>query len=299
MNLFLNNLVKKIQLDDSVLQLALPHIESGRAKALSDKILSKGCLFCSAEYNKSPVEFAPLLLAAALLLAENVYEKYREKNIPDEIFYDTMSDITVWVNTLKHEENIDGLKNIGWLYNHFKFELFKIGRMQYQFFKTNYVISGVPLLKIRRLTVKNHRNVLNIHIPEGEPLNFDECLKSLNLSKEFFENYFPDYTFDGFICISWLLDPNNARFMDNGKNIVKFSGLFDTVVRTKRNNYEIVKRIWGKEIKSASEIKDFPESNDLQRRTKSYILSGGKTGDGYGTINLSDFSRSTIHRVTK
>lgn len=286
MNLFLDNLVKKIQLDDSALKLALPHIESGRAEALADKILSKGCLFCSAEYRKSPKEFAPLLLAASLILAQKVYEKYRERNIPDEIFYDTMSDITVWVNTLKREENIDGLKNIGWLYNHLKFELFKIGRMQYQFYKTNYIISGIPLLKIRQLTVKNHRPVLNIHIPEGEPLYLDKCKDSINSAKGFFEKYFPEYKFDGFVCESWLLDPNNTLFMDCNKNIVMFSDLFDTVVRAKHNNFEIVKRLWGKEIKSADDIKDFPEITDLQRRTKAHILSGGKTGNGYGTISL-------------
>lgn len=286
MNLFLDNLVKKILLDDSALKLALPHIDSGRAEVLADKILSKSCLFCSVEYRNNPAEYAPLLLAASLILAQRVYEKYRERNIPDEIFYNTMSDITVWVNTLKREENVDGLKNIGWLYNHFKFELFKVGRMQYQFFKTNYVLSGVPLHKISKMTVKNHRNVLNIHIPEGEPLDFDKCKNSINSAKEFSGKYFPEYTFDGFVCESWLLDPNNSLFMDKSKNIVKFSELFDTVVRTKHNNFEIVKRLWGKEIKTADEIRDFAENTDLQRRTKAYILSGGKTGNGYGTIRL-------------
>lgn len=287
MNLLLDNSVKEIQLSDSALKLALPHIHSSRADALAEKILSKGCLFCSVEYCNNPTEYAPLLLAASLILAQKVYEKYRERNIPDEIFYDTMSDITVWVNTLKREENVDGLKNIGWLYNHFKFELFKIGRLQYQFFKTNYVVSGVPFLKISQMTVKNHRPVLNIHIPEGEPLSFDKCKDSINSAKEFFGKYFPEYKFDGFVCESWLLDPNNALFMDNSKNIVKFADLFDTVVRTKRNSFEIVKRLWGKEIKSAKDITDFPEITDLQKRTKTYILSGSKTGSGYGTIKRS------------
>lgn len=286
MNEFLNNLAKNIQLNDSVYQLALPHLSSGRAKALSDKILSGGCLFCSEEYKKTPQEFAPLLLAAALILAEKVYSEYKSRGIPDRIYFDTMTDITVWVNTLKREENIDGLKNIGWLYNHFKFELFKIGRMQYQFYRTNYLISGVPLRKISSLTVKNHRKVLNIHIPEGGQLNLDECRKSLDGAYEFFRKYFPEYKFHGFVCDSWLLDPNNALFMDNDRNIVKFSELFDTVVRTKQNSFEIVKRLWGKDIKFADEIKDFAENTDLQRRTKKYILDGGKTGNGYGTIKI-------------
>lgn len=286
MNEFLNNLAKNIQLNDSVYQLALPHILSGRAKALSDKILSKGCLFCSEEYKKSPQEFAPLLLAAALILAERVYSEYQSRGIPDKIYFDTMEDITVWVNTLKREENIDGLKNIGWLYNHFKFELFKIGRMQYQFYRTNYLISGVPLRKISSLTVKSRRKVLNIHIPEGGELSLDECRKSLDMAYEFFKKYFPEYKFHGFVCDSWLLDPNNALFMDSGRNIVKFSEIFDTVVRTKHNSFEIVKRLWGKDIESADEIKDFAENTDLQRRTKKYVLDGGKTGNGYGTIKI-------------
>lgn len=289
MNDFISGLAEKIKLNKEAYALALPHIQSGEAKTLADKISAKGCLFCKSEYNKNPREFAPLLLAAALVSAQRVYnEKYRKKGIPDSVYYDTMSDISVWVDTLKREENVIGLKEIGWINNHLKFELFKIVRMQYQFFTTNYIVSGVPILKIHKMTVKNHRSVLNMHIPEGEPLNFDECIKSLNSAQEFFKKYFSEYSYSGFVCDSWLLDPNNRLFMDNGKNIVKFAELFDTVVRTKRDNFEIVKRLWGKKIKSADEIKDFPENTDLQRRTKAYILSGGKTGNGYGTIKNID-----------
>ena len=54
---------------------------------------------------------------------------YEKKGIPLSVFYDTMADISVWC------ENNDnkGLKNYNWLKNHLKGELFKVGRLQYQF----------------------------------------------------------------------------------------------------------------------------------------------------------------------
>ena len=47
---------------------------------------------------------------------------------------------------------------------------------------------------------------------------------------------------------------------------------------------EITRRLWGKLTVSKSKIAAFPEETDLQKRTKAYLLSGGKTGNGYGFI---------------
>ncbi len=284
MNEFIKNLCEKIKLSKEAAALTEPYFVSGKANELADRITLHGYGFCEKEFHRSPKTFAPFLLSAVLILAERVYGKYREKDIPDEIYYDTMSDISIWVNTLKREENINGMKNIAWLRNILFFNMFKVGRIQYQFYKTDYILSGVPLLKIKSLTVKNRRNVLNMHIPEGEPLSLSKCRDSLISAQMFFDKYFPEYQYDGFVCDSWLLDPNNTLFMDPQGNILSFPRIFDTVVRTKRNNFEIVKRLWGQNIKNASDIENFPEVTDLQLRTKKYILSGGKTGNGYGTI---------------
>lgn len=286
MNEFIKTLCEKIKLREGIIDLIIPFFESGEAYRLADKIEERGTGFCRIEYKKSPSEYAPLLLAASLALAERVYKKYREKGIPDGIYYGTMTDIAIWTDTLKREESIDGLKNIGWIYNILDFKMFRVGRMQYQLYKSNFALSRVPVTKRHLLTIKNHKNVLNMHIPEGEPLDFEKCRASVQAARKFFKAYFPEYKFDGFVCDSWLLDPNNQLFMSENGNIRKFPELFDATLRTKINHFEIVKRLWGKRIIKRNEVKDFPENTDLQKRTKKYLLDGGKTGSGYGTIKL-------------
>ncbi len=70
-------------------------------------------------------------LAAALKASEFTFEKYRAKGIDETIFYDTLSDIGIWCR----ENDNKGLKNYQWIKNHVSFELFKLGRLQFQIYK--------------------------------------------------------------------------------------------------------------------------------------------------------------------
>ena len=226
---------------------------------------------------------APVCLAAALLISEDAYKQYKKLGIPDEVFYDTFSDISVWVNTAKREENIDGLLEVWWIRHILYLNMFKLGRMQYQFYKTDYILSGLSPLQALKAPIKNKSRVLNIHIPEGARLDYSECEKSVLLARKFFSEHFPEYDYKGFVCDSWLLDPRNTEFMSADSNIMKFSNLFCTVLKPHKNNKEIIRRLWGKQ----NEKTDFSllsEDTDLQKRTKKYLLSGGKTGNGYGFI---------------
>ena len=110
---------------------------------------------------------APVCLAAALLISEDAYKQYKKLGIPDEVFYDTFSDISVWVNTAKREENIDGLLEVWWIRHILYLNMFKLGRMQYQFYKTDYILSGLSPFQALKAPIKNKSRVLNIHIPEG------------------------------------------------------------------------------------------------------------------------------------
>ena len=224
-----------------------------------------------------------VLLAAALLISEDAYKQYKKLGISDEVFYDTFSDISGGVNTAKREENIDGLLEVWWIRHILYLNMFKLGRMQYQFYKTDYILSGLSPLQALKAPIKDKSRVLNIHIPEGARLDYSECEKSVLLARKFFSEYFPEYDYKGFVCDSWLLDPRNAKFMSADSNIMKFSNLFCTVLKPHKNNKEIIRRLWGKQ----NEKTDFSllsEDTDLQKRTKKYLLSGGKTGNGYGFI---------------
>lgn len=282
---FISELAKRILLDKTAFDKAIYELENNLDGVLYIKenaSLSNMKPFVKA-LKKDREKGAPVCLAAALLISEDAYKQYKKLGIPDEVFYDTFSDISVWVNTAKREENIDGLLEVWWIRHILYLNMFKLGRMQYQFYKTDYILSGLAPLQALKAPIKNKSRVLNIHIPEGARLDYSECEKSVLFARNFFSEYFPEYDYKGFVCDSWLLDPRNAEFMSNESNIMKFSNLFCTVLKPHKNNKEIIRRLWGKQ----NEKTDFSllsENTDLQKRTKKYLLSGGKTGNGYGFI---------------
>lgn len=282
---FISELAKRILLDKTAFDKAIYELENNLDGVLYIKenaSFSNMKPFVKA-LKKDREKGAPVCLAAALLISEDAYKQYKKLGISDEVFYDTFSDISVWVNTAKREENIDGLLEVWWIRHILYLNMFKLGRMQYQFYKTDYILSGLSPLQALKAPIKNKSRVLNIHIPEGARLDYSECEKSVLLARMFFSEYFPEYDYKGFVCDSWLLDPRNTEFMSADSNIMKFSNLFCTVLKPHKNNKEIIRRLWGKQ----NEKTDFSllsEDTDLQKRTKKYLLSGGKTGNGYGFI---------------
>lgn len=215
-------------------------------------------------------------LAAALKASEFTYEKYVEKGIPKEVFYDTISDIGVWC---KDNGNI-GLKNFAWIKNHVSFELFKLGRLQFQIYKCQNA-----LLKYSKLPFSFGDSVIYVHIPACGKLNIDECKSSLEYAVKFFEQYFPDLNWDYFFCESWLLYDKNKEFMDKNSNIIRFSELFDLnySVIDEKQTFERVFKV-NKVPVFKSQIKALPEKTTLQKNAKEYKLKNGHFGIGVGTI---------------
>lgn len=280
------NLMEKIQLPDIACEKAMSLL-------LSDKIKIEKAVGAATLNNYAPItnvyrfnkeKNGAFSLAASLVIADNMHEKYHEKGIPDDIYYDTMSDISVWVKTAEREKNICGLFELSWIRHSIFMNMFKIGRLQYQFYKTNYLLSGLYMNDIKSAVIPDKSNVLNIHIPEGGKLDLNLCKASILDSREFFAKYYPEYDYYGFVCDSWLLYPDNQKFMAQNSNILNFKNIFQMVIPTKFESSEIQRRLWGSETNKKRIIQGYTENTDLQRRTKQYILSGGKLGNGYGFI---------------
>lgn len=229
----------------------------------------------------------PLIkLAVILKSAEMTYQLYKDKGIGKEIFTDTFDDIRIWCENCGNS----GIVNSGWLKNHIAFELFKIGRLQFQMFTCSDTS-----LDFSKLPLKLNEKAVYIHIPQGEKLDFDECRKSLAQAYAFFERYFPEYKFNYYFCESWLLFEDNRLFMNENSNIIKFMSLFDIHYSLKLEAQPF-ERIFSADIsrvyniplisgrKRKSSIARFPETTSLQMSAKEYLLKGNKLGVGIGTI---------------
>ncbi len=214
-------------------------------------------------------------LAVILKLAEDVKTSYDAAGISDEIFYETMSDIKIWCEKCGNK----GIKNYGWLKNHVNFELFRLGRLQFQLYECKK-----RTLNYKKLPFSYGEKLIYVHIPEGERLETEKCICSLKAANEFFKKYFPDYSYRYYFCESWLLFEGNREFMSEESNIVKFMSLFN-ICYSVNIDEQTIERVFGRRHLF---VKFYPEKTDLQRRLKKYMSGGSRAGIGIGFIKKED-----------
>lgn len=185
-------------------------------------------------------------------MACKVYEAYLDAKISDRIFWDTFMDIRFWCENAEKEFGILGIREYEWFYRHIDMRLFRFGRLQFEDMDTE----------------------INIHIPQGAPLIWEECEKSINRAKEFWGDT------KTFVCHSWLLFPGLDEILHEKSNIRKFKKHFN-VLRIDYNEREAEWRVFGKVLKNISE---YPEETFLQREMKKYLLSGKCLGNGWAVL---------------
>ncbi len=249
-------------------------------------------LFCDKNRWEVTLKQRPMMkLSLIYAFLPTVWDRYKEKNIPEEIFWDTMTDIKIWIDDHRARTDEDGIFELHWLMHHMNLNIFKVGRLQYQkliwYFKTPYNKNGVE--------IKFGDKFLNMHIPRGAKLDYDECVKSLDMAKEFFATYFPEFPNNKYACHSWLLYPGNKNFMPEGSNILKFASLYDIIQENedpesaylwlygqKFKNAELIKN--RKETGNYGHIDELPQNSSLQKSTIEFIKNGGIFGEALGVI---------------
>ena len=235
-----------------------------------------------AEKSGGRFDEAEIALGTELMLAEYC-RKYiyptktapNGKPISDEIFFDTMSDITVWAKTYLRNHDKWGLGEIDWLECHVTAYLFKLGRLQYcptNFGKDNYYFEGREL----------HRDTpcWTIHIPEtgsAEPLDREHCLDSLHRAYEFTGGN------EVYTTGSWLLYPAHFQFLPRTSNIVRFMELFDIISDHSSESSGDMWRIFGTRA-DFKHPENLPRDTSLQRAYADWYAKTRTTGEGFGVI---------------
>ena len=216
------------------------------------------------------------ILVVLIECMSKTLEKYKSLGIDEKVFYDTFDDIRIWCENNSNK----GIKNYNWIKNHIMCQLFKIGRLQFQFYVCNN-----DTLNFELLPFEYGDNLIYIHIPQGEKLEYSECVKSLQEAIRFFNRYFPEYKYDFFFCESWLLYEDNWLFMERSSNILEFSTLFDVMYNVEDDS-QAIERIFGKRRRLVSM---YPEKTTLQKNAKSHLRNKGRLGLGIGLIEKQCF----------
>lgn len=232
--------------------------------------------------------FVKLSLVYAFL--PEVKARYDKKGISEDIFFDTMSDIEIWINDCRDNLHKVGLDELNWIQHHMNFDIFKIGRLQFQkticYIPKKYEKNGE--------TINFGDKILNVHIPRGEKLNIEECERAFTEAKKFFAKYFPEFPNNKFMCISWLLYPENEKYMTPDSNIMKFPKIFDKVIWKLEEPAGAYRWLFSVQYKNGDMLKNkrktgsygftenLPQNSSLQKRAIEYIKNGGSLGEGFG-----------------
>ena len=255
-----------------------------------EKKISRYLKFCYKnrwEVHLKKDDFTKLCLVYAFL--PEVKDRYEKKGISDEIFFDTMNDIKIWINDCRDNLHSVGLNELNWIMHHMNINIFKIGRLQYQkmfyYMPNSYKKNGEE--------IKFGDKIWNVHICRGEKLTIEACEKSFYMAQEFIREYFPEYPDNKFMCHSWLLYPANKDFMPEGSNILKFPELWDVIshredpasayrwlFNVRYKNKEMLKN--KKKTGSYGCTEKLPQKTIMQQKGVEYILNGGTLGDGFG-----------------
>ncbi len=213
---------------------------------------------CTIEEYTSDSDYGRNLLMY-LYFCENLKEKYAAKGISDDILLHTLSDIVIWATTFYGLYGKVGLEETGWLKNHLSGRLVRLGRLQF------CMADGV----------------MEVHIPEGEPLDPEECQKSFERSKTFFAKYFPDFKYDRYTCHSWLLDRTMLKFLKKDSNVEKFMNLF---TETHSDKSDAALKYIFKWNTTRETLKDAEPKSTFAAKVKEYVLAGGELFETEGEI---------------
>jgi hypothetical protein len=265
---------------------------------------------------------------------------YAEHGIPARILADTLHDLDVWAHTTYDLHGLWGYRDPRWLINHTTPNLFRLGRLQFQFGKRNNpcnawrqpttgevvifppdglpatadgffgldgepqafttiykvdadhaTVTGTPVRPDGRLDQHpitlslrewqqpcvNGDQVLNIHIPAGDPLDAEACRDSLRQAAAFFPRFFPDFQFKAIQCGSWLFDPQLADYLPAQTNLVRFQTLFHLYPMLNGNSWQIRQRVFGDPDLPLDKV---PQKTSLQKIVHRHLQEGRQWRSG-------------------
>jgi len=214
------------------------------------------------------LRFDPLFMAFCVYCTDYTHEKYKERNISDKIFYDTMKEIMIWNRDCVKNYNSNGINNLGWLGHQLRPELFRLGRLE--FIEEPFPIEEATING--RHFVKGDR-IICTHIPEDGPLTPELCHDAFNQAYEFFG-------VDVVFCESWLLYPKHREFLPKHSNILKFMDEFILFHEVENAGPGDLWRVFGRRDNYKAD--DVPQETSIQKAYYKWYCEKGVVGAGYG-----------------
>jgi hypothetical protein len=209
-----------------------------------------------------------------LLCGEPLLERYKEKRLSEELFLDTMKDLTYKLLECWQVYGIWGTFVRSWYPGFYQVARFALGRMQYE-----YSEFELDKFELNGITVNKGDKVINMHIPSCGSFSEELRLDSYKKAYQFYQKDFGEKPIP-MVCSSWLLYPEHKEFLPEHLNIRGFMRDFSYIAGESEDEFNDAWRVFGSEFKKAP--KDWPRKTTLQKAYAEHLEKGGKAGSGYG-----------------
>jgi len=212
-------------------------------------------------------------LLAFLYFCEATAKEYARRGIPEELLIDNLRDIAVWTRIWSDVKGELYLGELGWLKLHMTLQLFKLGRLQFCFETNGHERHGTGPEKGDK--------VIGVHIPARGPLANEECRCSFMMADEFFAKYYPEYKYEYYTCLSWLLGKTPREILGDDSNISKFANMFDI---TDYDASDAILRYVFKWNSTRETVASEEAKSTLAKEAKRRALAGEEFDSGFGFI---------------
>lgn len=143
---------------------------------------------------------------------------------------------------------------------------------------------------IEKVTLKGYKEflrngdwVISVHIPSGEPLDYDYSMRSYEEAKEIILKNYPEYDFKAFACWSWLCNQHMKEILGKETNITRFADEYVSYPVDSKGDgvysflYNLPKRVADK---------DLPVNSSMQAKVKEFLMAGNLYYEYCGIIKL-------------
>lgn len=202
------------------------------------------------------------ILTCMLKASLDAYSVYKLKGINDEIYFETMKCYTRFIDETYRMTGKLFFDRFWWTTRQAGCHLFRIGELEYE--------------------MKHLGNdiVISIHIPSDADFSPCAVQTSLERSRTFFAEYYPEVMYKEYRCHSWLLDSKLKEMLSENSNIVNFQNRFKIYDKGEEST-EFIEWLY---YTKSTDYHMLPENTSLQRSMKKYLLSGGTVRNAYGRL---------------
>ena len=200
---------------------------------------------------------------------------YKQRGLPEEIYLDSMKDLTYKLKECRDVYGICGTF-VDWFKLFYLCKRFALGRLEYE--RQPFALDAY------RDILKKGDTVINIHIPSSGKLMPNDVIASLKKAYEFFSDEVREDGTLVFHCHSWMLHtPMADSAYRDGSNMKAFYDIFDIVEVTDSDSYPNFWRVYNMPYTEGAFDKA-PTDTSFRRDLLTYLKNGGKMGSGRGII---------------